>query len=77
VIDSWLPEMDGVALCEHIRKSDKTTPIVFFSGVAHKAEQERARAAGANEFLIKPINSENFVSAIEKLSGCAEKAEAA
>ena len=70
VIDSWLPEMSGIDLCKHIRETDPTTAIVFFSGAVQKVEEERARAAGANEYLIKPIESEKFVSTIVRLSEC-------
>ena len=67
VIDSWLPGMSGTELCLTIRDTDPLTPIVFFSGVAYESEKAKAFAAGADAYLTKPAQAEEFVSTLQEL----------
>ena len=53
-LDGWLPEIDGFELCRRIRKFDRTTPILFFSGAAYAADKRKGIEAGANGYVIKP-----------------------
>ena len=54
IIDGRLPDSDGAALCAEIRRADKATPVVFFTGKAHEADREAALLAGANAYVVKP-----------------------
>jgi len=55
LLDNWMPETSGEDLCKQIREFDKTTPILFYSGAGYPADKERARAAGAQGYLVKPV----------------------
>jgi CheY-like chemotaxis protein len=42
LLDNWLPGVSGVEICREIRRSDPSTPIVFYSGAALESEREEA-----------------------------------
>ena len=54
IIDGQLPDVGGLSFCEEIRRVDKTTPVVFFTGKALEADREAALLAGANAYVVKP-----------------------
>ena len=54
LLDSWLPDTDGFELCRLMRKTNPTTPVLFFSGAAYEADKKRGIEAGANAYVIKP-----------------------
>jgi CheY-like chemotaxis protein len=58
VIDGQLPDAGGLSFCEQIRRVDKTTPVVFFTGKALEADREAGMLAGANAYVVKPDSSE-------------------
>ncbi len=56
IIDNRLPDGRGVDLCRQIRQGDAETPIIFYSADAYPHVIEEAFQAGANEYLVKPVN---------------------
>jgi DNA-binding response OmpR family regulator len=58
IIDSQLPGLSGLGLCEEIRKRDLKTPIIIFSGQAFAEDREAGILAGANVYLVKPDTSQ-------------------
>jgi signal transduction histidine kinase/CheY-like chemotaxis protein/sugar lactone lactonase YvrE len=55
VFDFDLPGMDGCELAALLRQRGVATPIVALTASAHGDEEERARAAGMDAFLRKPV----------------------
>lgn len=55
LLDLLLPGTDGFAVLEKARQSAnaKDTPIIVFSNLGEKADIERAKKLGANDFLVK------------------------
>ena len=56
VLDYWLPDWSGPALCREIRKVDPHGPVVFCTAAARDSDRNRALRAGANAYLTKPID---------------------
>jgi DNA-binding response OmpR family regulator len=56
ILDYWLPDWSGPALCREIRKSDPHAPIVFCTAAARDQDQARAMRAGASAYLCKPLD---------------------
>jgi OmpR-family two-component system manganese-sensing response regulator len=54
ILEYVLPGMSGVELCRRIRRSDATTPVLFFTAMARASDRAAALEAGATEYLVKP-----------------------
>ena len=68
LLDQWLgADGTGVGLCAQIRQFDAQTPIVFFSGMAHESDRERALAAGAQAYLVKPNDIDAVADTVRRL----------
>ncbi len=68
LLDIQLPEMDGYAVAEALRKNPVTrgVPIVAVTSYAMVGDREKALASGCNGYIEKPINPETFVTEIER-----------
>ena len=70
ILDNRFRDSSGELVCQEIRRFDRVTPIVFFSGEARPQEINKALAAGANAYLVKPNDfeklTETVISLIEK-----------
>jgi diguanylate cyclase (GGDEF)-like protein len=69
--DIMMPELDGFALLERIRKSEnhriRSLPVIMISGDEDDATKKRARAAGANDFITKTTDGTEILSRIDNL----------
>lgn len=69
--DLQMPELDGFALLERIRKSDnnriRNMPVIVISGDEDASTKQRARAAGANDFITKTTDGTEILSRIDNL----------
>lgn len=54
LLDAWLPDVDGFEFCRQLRTIDSITPILFYSGAAYESDKQKALAAGANAYIVKP-----------------------
>jgi DNA-binding response OmpR family regulator len=75
LIDSWLPNSSGSILTKKIREFDDKTPILFYSGAAYEADKENARSAGAQAYLVKPVENEKLVAEVTRLIGESKNAK--
>jgi two-component system cell cycle response regulator DivK len=59
LMDLQLPGMDGLALTRQLKKDPKTRDIVIVALTAYgmKGDEERARAAGCDGYVVKPIDT--------------------
>ncbi len=67
VLEFLLPGESGIELCRRIRRVDKNTPILFYTGMVRPADRDTAMAAGATEYLIKPNDLDKLIETISKL----------
>jgi two-component system, OmpR family, copper resistance phosphate regulon response regulator CusR len=66
ILDSLLPDMSGVELCRKVRRDDEQVPILFYSGMLDGNYISNAKAAGANEYLVKPDDLGRFTEIVKK-----------
>lgn len=69
LMDIQMPEMDGLEAMRQIRLDPNLTkvPIIALTALAMKGDQERCMAAGANDYLSKPVKLTQLVGVINKL----------
>lgn len=67
LVDNWMPGLSGQELTTEIRKTNKSTPILFYSGAAYDADKLRAREAGAQGYLTKPEGISELVDEVARL----------
>lgn len=53
--DIGLPEVNGIDMIRHIRKTDKRTPIAVITAYVQDYDRQTAFQAGANYYITKPI----------------------
>jgi HAMP domain-containing protein/CheY-like chemotaxis protein/nitrogen-specific signal transduction histidine kinase len=66
LMDIMMPEMDGYETMQVIRQnpSFRRLPIVALTAKAMKGDREKCMEAGASEYLAKPVNTEQLLSAL-------------
>jgi len=66
VAEILVPALDGLSLCRAI-KGDAATSHILVLIFSHLHAEDRAREAGADAFLIKPLNEELLIETVQKL----------
>jgi CheY-like chemotaxis protein len=68
LLDLKLPDMDGYMLLEQMQQHPEwhKIPAIVISAFAFQADQERAMALGARQYLVKPIKLNRLQRAIEE-----------
>lgn len=69
LLDVMLPRLSGYDVCKLLRAEPKTAKIkiVMVTGLGRGGDVETAFAAGADDYLIKPFDSERLFKKIEKV----------
>ena len=66
VTEILVPRLDGLSLCRALKSDPKTSSIVVLV-FSHLHAEDRALEAGADAFVVKPIDEENLIDIVSKL----------
>ena len=71
LLDEILPDINGREVCRHLRSSGMATgiPIIIISGQGLAGGRTEALQAGANDFIVKPVNLEDLGRRMRTLLG--------
>ncbi len=71
VSDIGMPGMNGYELAERLRNLPgyESVPMIAVTGFAMYDDRERARGAGFDAFLTKPINPSDLIELVKRLRG--------
>lgn len=78
ILDVMMPKRSGFEVLEHIKKNSqyKDVPIMMLSNLAGKEDADKAKAMGAQEYLIKSqYQPKEIVEKITELIGKKESSE--
>lgn len=69
ILDVMMPEIDGIEVCEILRKNPKLshTVIAFLTARSEDYSQIAGFEAGADDYITKPIKPKLFVSRVKAL----------
>lgn len=69
LLDVMLPELDGFAVCELLRKDPNTQriPILMVSGLSGQLPRCAGIEAGATDFVTKPVTPANLVLRVRQI----------
>ena len=73
IIDIMMPKMDGFEMVREIRKTDKSTPILFLTARSSIEDLVSGFELGANDYLRKPFKMQELIIRIKALLNRAMK----
>lgn len=67
ILDNMLPKKDGKKVCEEIRNSGKTMPILMLSVINEVEKKADLLNTGADDYLTKPFSLQELVARLRAL----------
>ncbi len=69
ILDVMMPEMDGIEVCENIRKNEKNDDvlILFLTARSEDYSELAGFSAGADDYITKPIKPKLLVSRVNAI----------
>ena len=67
LLDIMLPGMDGLSLCETIRRGDSDIGIIIVSAKGQESDKIRGLSIGADDYMTKPFSVSELLARVEAL----------
>jgi two-component system response regulator TrcR len=67
IADVMMPHMDGFEMVRQIRKTDKTTPVLFLTARSSTEDLVTGFKLGANDYLKKPFTMQELIIRVKAL----------
>lgn len=66
LLDVMMPEMDGVEVCQELRKT-KATPVMMLTAKGEEANRVQGFEVGADDYIVKPFSPREVVLRVKAL----------
>jgi DNA-binding response OmpR family regulator len=67
VLDWMVPETDGLTVCREIRRAGAIAPILILTARGEMRERVLGLEAGADDYMVKPFEVDEFVARVRAL----------
>src|SRR5438034_3136717 len=67
-IDRMLPDVDGLAVMQHLREEGIVTPVLIISALGEIDDRVRGLRAGGDDYLVKPFAFAELLARVEALA---------
>jgi two-component system sensor histidine kinase/response regulator len=67
VSDALMPGMDGFSFCQQVRANSEWSqiPFIFLTGRGERADIRHGMGLGADDYLTKPVDADDLLSAVQ------------
>lgn len=79
LLDTHLGDASGLELCRSLRQFPETSsiPVLFLCGAFEQFDEDAARAAGGDDFIVKPFEAQQLIDKVNALLSTPRSAAAA
>ena len=67
ILDIMLPGINGIYLCEYLRKKDEKTGIIMLSAKSQEYDKVTCLSVGADDYITKPFGMQELLARVESL----------
>ena len=67
ILDWMLPGKTGLEICQELRKTDRTTPVLFLTAKDTLDDRVEGLDAGADDYLVKPFELRELLARVRAL----------
>lgn len=67
ILDWMLPQQTGLEICQQLRRSGKTTPVLFLTAKDTVDDRVQGLDAGADDYLVKPFELRELLARVRAL----------
>ena len=66
ILDLMMPEMDGIEVCEKLRK-EKTTPVIMLTAKGEESNRVQGFEVGADDYIVKPFSPREVILRVKAI----------
>jgi DNA-binding response OmpR family regulator len=67
ILDIMLPKLDGISLCQKLRREGYTTPILLLTAQDNTTAKVQGLDAGADDYMVKPFDPAELIARVRAL----------
>ena len=65
ILDVMMPSMDGLEVCQELKKISPSTPIILLTARDDMTTRAAAMDLGVSEFVAKPVNNRDLLDRVQ------------